>query len=131
VNTLRIASHQGFEDIPVSRVTLVDFIPIGAFVTAEAVHAEKNDAEDILSFVDFEKPFVTDDVPGSIITGILTITIEKSDKETCIRSFKVLGSSLLQDEIFPNTYYYASPELYNRLTVLRQNSLNSLKKPIE
>lgn len=116
MNTLRIASHQGFKDIPVSQVTSVNFTPIGDLPTAKAVHAEKNDAAEMLALVDFEKPFVTDAVPGSIIVGTLTITSETEDKEIHVRSFNVLGSSLLQDVIFSSTYYYTSPELYNRLT---------------
>lgn len=116
MKTLRIASHQGFKDIPVTQVTSVHFTPVGDFPNAKAVHAEKNDAAEMIALVDFEKPFVVDAVPGSIIVGTLTITSETTDKELHVRSFNVLGASLLQDATFPNTYYNASPELYNRLT---------------
>ena len=116
MNSLRVASHQGFKDMPVSQVTSVKFTPIGNSPAAKAVHAEKSDAAEMLALIDFEKPFVTDAVPGSIIIGTITITSETADKELQVRSFSVLGASLLQDTAFPNTYYYTSPELYKRLT---------------
>lgn len=121
MKVLRVASAEGFEEIPVAQVKSVNFTPIGSWSVEglpakKAVHAEKRDATDLLKAIDFEHPFVTEDVPGAILMGMLTVTSETKGNEHHVRSFRVLGSSLLQDVIFPNTYYHVSEDLQRMLS---------------
>ncbi len=121
MNVLRVASYEGFEEIPIGHVKSVNFTPIGSLSieglpAGKAVHAEKSDAADLLNVIDFENPFVTEDVPGAILVGMLTVTSETKAKDHHVHSFRVLGSSLLQDVVFPNTYYHVSQDLHTMLS---------------
>ncbi len=109
INVLRLASGgEEFDEVPVSHVKAVNFTPVGNVEMGKALHAEKADAKSLLSTVDFEKLFVTEDVPASILSGLLTITMEHKGVDQHMRTFRVLGHSLLQDVAHPNTYYYTS-----------------------
>ena len=117
---MRLASHdENFEEVRPDRITSVQFTPIGSFAgvsDVNAVRAERADALSILQRIDLENPFVTEDKPGSIHVGMLNVSYGTSgDQEEHTRSFRVLGSSLIQDVTYPNTYYYASQELQQLL----------------
>jgi hypothetical protein len=93
----------------------VHFTPVGNYPTisdVKSMRAERGDALSILQRIDLENPFVTEDKPGSALVGMLNVTYGISGSEDLhTRTFKVLGSSLLQDATYPNTYYYTSNEL--------------------
>lgn len=117
---MRLASHdESFEEVGPDQIRSVQFTPVGTFTgvsDVNAVRAEKADALSILQRIDLENPFVTEDKPGSIHVGMLSVTyVASGDQEEHTRTFKVLGSSLIQDLIYPNTYYYASQELQQLL----------------
>lgn len=117
---MRLASHdENFEEVRPDQITSVQFTPVGSFAglsNANAVRAERADALSILQRIDLENPFVTEDKPGSIHVGMLNVSYGASgDQGEHTRTFKVLGSSLIQDVTYPNTYYYASQELQQLL----------------
>jgi len=117
MQTLRIqATDGGYEEIPLGAVRSVNFTPIGSVPAQSGVVSLKGtDAGTFLQTIDFERPFVTMDKPASILMGQLTVIYESDTREERIRSFRVLGHSLLQDACFPKTYYYASPSLHSEL----------------
>lgn len=120
LQVMRLASHdEDFEKVGPDRITSVEFTPIGSFSgvsDVKAVRAERADALSILQRIDLENPFVTEDKPGSIHVGMLNVSYGASgDQEEHTRIFRVLGSSLIQDVTYPNTYYYASQELQQLL----------------
>ncbi len=120
LQVMRLASHdENFEEVRPDRITSVQFTPVGSFAGVSgisAVRAERADALSILQRIDLENPFVTEDKPGSIHVGMLNVSYGASgDQEEYTRIFRVLGSSLIQDVTYPNTYYYASQELQQLL----------------
>lgn len=120
LQVMRLASHdEDFEKVEPDQITSVEFTPIGSFSgvsDVKAVRAERADALSILQRIDLENPFVTEDKPGSIHVGMLNVSYGASgDQEEHTRIFRVLGSSLIQDVTYPNTYYYASQELQQLL----------------
>jgi hypothetical protein len=117
---MRLASHdENLEEVRPDQIRSVQFTPVGSFAgvsDVNAMRAERADALSILQRIDLENPFVTEDKPGSIHVGMLNVSYGTSgDQEEHIRSFRVLGSSLIQDVTYPNTYYYASQELQQLL----------------
>lgn len=117
MSTLKLRSAEGHEDVALSAVQSVNFTPVGTVPQKfKAITAAVDDATKILQEIDFASPFVTEDKPGAILVGLLTITFESKTKERHIRSFRVLSYSLLQDACFPTTYYYASNRLRSVLT---------------
>ncbi len=114
---LRLAfSGTDFQNIPAEYVIAVRFTPEGAMSSSySAISAEGSDAWALLQHIDFENPFITEAMPGSIITGTLTVTFSANGNQQETRTFRLLGVSLVQDVAFPNTYYYASEELQNLL----------------
>jgi hypothetical protein len=115
-----LASHdEDFEKVGPDQITSVEFTPIGSFADVfdlKAVRVERADALSILQRIDLENPFVTEDKPGSVQVGMLNVSYGVSgSQEEHTRTFKVLGSSLIQDIAYPNTYYYASQELQQLL----------------
>lgn len=120
LQVMRLALHDGdFEKVGPEQITSVEFTPIGSISDVSgvnAVRAEKADALSILQRIDLENPFVTEDKPGSIHVGMLKVSYGASgDQEEHTRFFRVLGSSLIQDVTYPNTYYYASQGLQQLL----------------
>lgn len=116
LQVMRLASQdEDFEKVGPDQITSVEFTPIGSFSDVSdvnAVRAERADALSILQRIDLENPFVTEDKPGSIHVGMLNVSYGASGaQEEHTRIFRVLGSSLIQDVTYPNTYYYASQEL--------------------
>jgi hypothetical protein len=109
------ANDEDFEEVSPERITAAEFTPVGSYAGQagiRAVRAEKADALSILQRVDFENPFVTEDKPGSIVVGTLNVAYGGAKgKAEGTRMFRVLGSSLVQDVTYPNTYYYAALEL--------------------
>jgi hypothetical protein len=119
---LRLPSHQDYEEVQAGQIRSVNFTPIGSLPTAlKVLNVERDQAGQIddalLQSIDFSNPFVTDDMPGSILVGLLTISYKSKTGEPVARAFRVLGYSLVQDAAFPNTYYYASKSL--RQTLLK------------
>ncbi len=110
---LRLASSgTDFQNIPVEHVITVSFMPEGVMSSSySAISAEGSNALTLLQHIDFENPFITAAKPGSIITGILTITYSVNSNAQEMRTFRLLGASLVQDVTYPNTYYNASENL--------------------
>lgn len=109
INVLRLATGgEEFDEVPIGQVKSVNFTPLGSVEMGKALRAERAGARSLLSTVDFENPFVTEDVPASILIGLLTITMEHKGAAEHTRTFRVLNHSLLQDVAYPNTYYYTS-----------------------
>ena len=119
LQVMRLASHdENFEEVRPDQITSVQFTPVGSFAglsDVNAVRAERADALSILQRTDLENPFATEDKPGAIHVGMLNVSYGASGQEEYTRTFKVLGSSLIQDVTYPNTYYYASQELQQLL----------------
>lgn len=111
---LSLRSHNGgFEPVRIGQVRSVHFSAVGS-IEQRSLKVEGSDAQHLLQAVDFERPFVTEDKPGSLILGLLTVTFEGEGVER-VRAFRVLGASLLQDVLFPDTYYYTSSELTQQI----------------
>jgi hypothetical protein len=120
LRVMLLASHEeDFEKVGPDQITSVEFTPIGSFSDAfdfKTVRAERTDALSILQRIDLENPFVTEDKPGSVQVGMLNVSYGVAgDQDEHARIFRVLGSSLIQDMAYPNTYYYASQELQQLL----------------
>jgi hypothetical protein len=120
LQVMRLASHgEEFEDVKPDHIISVHFSPVGSFAGVSDIRtmrAERADALSVLQRIDLENPFVTEDKPGAIHVGMLNVSYGVSGShDEHIRTFKVLGSSLLQDATYPNTYYYASQELQQLL----------------
>jgi hypothetical protein len=116
LQVMRLASHnEDFEEVKPNQITSVQFTPVGSFsgvANRTVVRAEKSDALSVLQRIDLENPFITEDKPGSIHVGMLNVSYGAAgSREEFTRTFRVLGSSLIQDVVYPNTYYYASQEL--------------------
>lgn len=116
------SQDEDFEKVGPDQITSVEFTPIGSFSgvsgvsDVKAVRAERADALSILQRIDLENPFVTEDKPGSIHVGMVKVSYAASgDQEERTRFFRMLGSSLIQDVTYPNTYYYASQGLQQLL----------------
>jgi hypothetical protein len=110
---LRLASSgTDFQNIPAEDVIAVSFMPEGAMSSSySAISAEGSDALTLLQHIDFENPFITEAMPGSIMTGTLTVTYSANGNTQETRTFRLLGTSLVQDVTYPNTYYNASESL--------------------
>ncbi|MFN7900206.1 MAG: hypothetical protein ACK5N0_11190 [Synechococcaceae cyanobacterium] len=120
LQVMRLATHgDEQEEVLPDQIVSVQFTPVGNYPVlsdVKAMRAERSDALSVLQRIDLENPFVTEDKPGSIHTGMLTVTYGSSygdDQRT--RTLKVFNSSLVQDAIHTDTYYYASPELQQLL----------------
>ncbi|MGB5636673.1 MAG: hypothetical protein WBM86_28375 [Waterburya sp.] len=110
---LRLASSgTEFQNIPAEHVIAVRFMPEGAMSSFySAISAEGSDTLALLQHIDFENPFITEAIPGSIITGTFTVTYSANGNTQETRTFRLLGASLVQDVTYPNTYYNASEDL--------------------
>jgi hypothetical protein len=116
MHTLHVQSAEGHEEVKLSSIKRVNFTPIGsAPLAGTAATLEGKEAQELLQFIDFANPFVTEDKPGAILVGLLSITYETKAKTEETRAFRVLAYSLLQDVCFPTTYYYISKQLRNKL----------------
>jgi len=116
MQTLRIQSADGPQEIPIANVTSVNYTPVGIYAQQfKAIKADNADAHSLLRLVNFSKPFVTADKPGAVLTGLLTVAYQTQGGDEHCRSFRVLAYSLLQDVCFPDTYYYASSALAREL----------------
>jgi hypothetical protein len=120
LQVMRLASHaDGHEEVLPDQIISVQFTPVGNYPglsDVKAMRAERSDALSVLQRIDLENPFVTEDKPGSVHTGMLTITYGSSyEDDQRTRTMKVFNSSLVQDAIHTDTYYYASPELQQLL----------------
>lgn len=101
-----------FQDIPADNVISVHFTPEGGMSGLyNSISAEGCDAVTLLQHIDFENPLTTNAKPGAIITGTLTVTYSGAGNKQEARTFRLLGASLLQDVIYPSTYYHASDVL--------------------
>jgi hypothetical protein len=109
-NMPRLASSESdFQNIPVEKVIAIRFMPEGTLSGVyRTISAEGSDALALLQHIDFEKPFITEALPGSIVTGTLTITYLANGNTQETRTFRLLGTSLVQDVIYPHTYYNVS-----------------------
>ncbi|MFN7900207.1 MAG: hypothetical protein ACK5N0_11195 [Synechococcaceae cyanobacterium] len=110
---LRLAiSEDAYQEIPAPNITAMQFTPApGMKGWYRSVSSQGRDAAKITELIDFENPQATDAKPGGVITGIFKATYSTSTGQQESRSFRLLGSSLLQDTAFPNIYYQASEEL--------------------
>jgi hypothetical protein len=120
LQVMRLASHADeHEEVLPDQIISVQFTPVGNYPglsDVKAMRAERSDALSVLQRIDLENPFVTEDKPGSVHTGMLTITYGSSyEDDQRTRTMKVFNSSLVQDAIHTDTYYYASPELQQLL----------------
>jgi len=116
MTSLRLRTVAGYEDLSFDRVVSVNFTPIGSIAEqSQAIRAEAGYVAKLLQLIDFANPFVTEDKPGAILVGQLTITYKAKKGQEHSRTFRVLGYSLLQDVCFPTTYYYAANELSREL----------------
>jgi hypothetical protein len=109
---LRLAiSENAYQEIPSPNITAIQFTPAqGMSGWYRSVSSQGRDAAKITELIDFENPQATDAKPGAVITGILKISYSTSTGQQESRSFRLLGSSLLQDTAFPNIYYQASED---------------------
>ncbi|WP_439542170.1 DUF4347 domain-containing protein [Hyphomicrobium sp.] len=111
MTVFHLPTPDGVEEIPATDIRAVNFTPVGNLPhSPTAFSARGGQALSIVELVDFAHPLVTNDKPGAILVGILTITYEVKNEERMV-SFRVLAYSLLQDIRFPNTYYNASSKL--------------------
>ena len=116
MDTLKLQSAEGYEDIGLGAVKSVSYMPIGSLPEQiSGVSLSGQGATSLLQHIDLANPFVTEDKPGAILVGQLTVTYENQSKEKQIRAFRLLAYSLLEDTLFPNTYYYVSKELRSAL----------------
>jgi hypothetical protein len=110
---IRLAiSENTYQDVPSTEVTAIQFTPAqGMSGWYRSVSSQGRDAAKITELIDFDDPQSTDAKPGAVITGILKISYLTSTGQQESRAFRLLGSSLLQDTVFPNIYYQASEGL--------------------
>jgi hypothetical protein len=111
--SLRLASPEGgFQSIPWTRIQAVHFKPAGGMADVyDSVSAKEEAAQTLLRQIDFQHPLTTDAKPGAIITGTLTVLYTRADKQQDTRTFRLLGTTLLQDTSQPRVYYHASAGL--------------------
>lgn len=103
-------------DIPLDNILAVQFTPErGLAEMYNSVSAQGKDVHELLQHIDFGNPHQTHDMPGAIITGTLTVTYSGAGNQREVRTFRLLGASLLQDAMFPDTYYQVSDGLHRRL----------------
>jgi hypothetical protein len=98
--------------VPSENVLAVQFTPErGLTETYNSVSVQGKDVHQLLQHIDFGNPHQTHDIPGAIITGTLTVTYSGAGNQREVRTFRLLGASLLQDAMFPDIYYQASDGL--------------------
>jgi hypothetical protein len=113
---LRLTNGTDFQNILAEHVIAIRFIPEGTMSSFyRTISAEGSGSLTLLQHIDFENPFITEALPGSIITGTLTITYLANDNTQETRTFRLLGTSLVQDVTYPHTYYNASEGLQSFL----------------
>lgn len=110
---IRLAVEENtYQDIPSPKITAMQFTPEqGMRGWYRPVSTHGLDAEKLVQLIDFKNPQQTDAKPGAVITGIVKMTYSTSTGQQETRTFRLLGSSLLQDTAFPNVYYQATEEL--------------------
>lgn len=110
---MRLASNSHHQQvIPAANILSARFTPEGGMSEwYAAISVQGAEALTLLQHIDFATPVTTDAKPGGILTGTLTVTYTDGDNRQKTRDFKLLGASLLQDSVYPNTYYHASERL--------------------
>ena len=110
---IRLAvGENSYQEIPSPKITAMQFTPeqgMSGWYRPVSTHGQ--DAARLVQLIDFENPQQTEAKPGAVITGIVKMTYSTSTGQQETRSFRLLGSSLLQDTEFPNIYYQATEEL--------------------
>jgi|694.fasta_scaffold41567_1 hypothetical protein len=108
---LAVATPTGFEEFSIDQVVALRLSSCDLSSDAvSSIHFEGPEIREAIGLVDFNHPFSTKARPASIMIGRLKISYYTDDVLTT-RTFRVLGPSLIQDELFQDVFYHASPAL--------------------